>query len=104
MKYDQRHWGVEFVWADTGNYSGRTMVIKENNQTAYQYHKKQDITIFVLQGALRLTIEGRDKILNEGESYHISPKLMYRLAALQYPVTILEAGTKIEDDIVIVEK
>jgi len=103
IPHNKESWGVQLTWADTDKYSGRTLIVKENESLPYIYHKKQDITLFVLQGCVLLLIEGRKKVLNEGESYHISPKIMYRISALKGNVTILEAGTKIEDDVVIVE-
>ena len=104
IDYAQRPYGFEFCWADTPQYSAHMLVIKENEQTSYVYHKKRDKTIFVLQGTVQLTEEGKNKILNEGEKYHIAPKIMHRLIALKGDATILEVGTKIEDDIVVVEE
>ena len=80
------------------------IVIMENEKTPYMYHKIMDQTIFVLQGTLMISVEGKNKTLNEGDKYHIAPKIMHRLTALKGDVTILEVGTKIEDDIIIVEK
>jgi hypothetical protein len=43
-------------------------------------------------------------MLNEGERYHIMPKMMHRIHAIKGDVTVLEVGTKLEDDVVEVEK
>lgn len=104
MDYTQKPWGFEAVWADTDLYSAHMIIIKENEQTPYMYHKRRDKTIFVLQGIVALVEEGKTRTLGEGEKYHISPKIMHRLIALKTDATILEVGTKIEDDIVIVEE
>ena len=101
--YTQQSWGYEMCFASTPFYAAHMLLIKENEQTPYIYHKKRDKTIFVLQGVVVLVEEGKNRTLNQGEQYHISPKLMYRLKALTGDATILEVGTKIEDDIVIVE-
>lgn len=103
IDYNQEQWGIELVWADTDKYSGRILIIKENEALPYIYHKNQDITLFVLQGCVLLTIEGKNKILNSGDSQHVSPKMMYKMAALKSDAKVLEAGTKIENDIVVVE-
>jgi quercetin dioxygenase-like cupin family protein len=97
-------YGFTITYVDTPLYAARALIILENQATAYIYHKKQDLTIFVSQGRVLLTVEGRTKILNEGDSYHLSPKIMFRLAALQGDTTILEVGTKLEDDVVEVDK
>jgi len=104
MNFDKKQWGLELVWSNTENYSSKIILIKEGEKLPYIYHKKQDITLFILQGRVLLVIEGKNKMLEEGETYHIPPKLMHRIMAFQGDSTILEVGTKIEDDIVIVEK
>ena len=105
MKVDikETSWGFEGIWANTPLYSGRTLVIKEGERTPYIYHKRQDITIAVLQGLVHLTVEGASRQLNAGDIYHIRPKIMYRFHALKGDATLLEAGTKLENDTVTVE-
>jgi len=104
MDYNKHPWGYEMIWAEGKSYSGLMMVVLDGEQTPYIYHKKRDKTLFILQGVVQLVIEGRNKLLREGEKYHISPKLMHRLIAIQGDVTILEVGTQIENDVVIVEE
>lgn len=104
VNFNKTAYGHELVWADTNMYSSKVVIIKENEKTPYIYHKKQDITLFILQGIVQLIIEGRNKTLNEGDIYHIPPKLMHRIIAFKGDATILETGTKLEDDIVVVEK
>jgi mannose-6-phosphate isomerase-like protein (cupin superfamily) len=97
-------WGCQMVWADTKLYSAKTMIIKEGEQTSYIYHKKQDKTIFILNGTAQLIIEGKSRMLNAGDKFHIPPKLMHRVIALKQDLTMLEVGTQIEDDVVMVEE
>ncbi len=104
MNYKQTSWGFELVWASTTNYSGKTIIIKEGEQTEFGYCKKTDKTIFVLQGVVNLVLEARTKMLKAGEAYHINPGIMYQLAALKGDATILEAGTSIVDDFIEVKK
>ena len=104
MNFDEKPWGFEMVWADAKEYSGRILIVREGEKLPYIYHKKQDITLFILQGAVQLVIEGRTKILNEKDSYHIPPKLMHRIMAMKGDATILEVGTAIQDDVVLVEQ
>jgi mannose-6-phosphate isomerase-like protein (cupin superfamily) len=97
-------WGAEIIFANTEKYSGKTIIVLEGEQTPYIYHKKKDKTLFVLQGVVQLVVEGKSKVLQETEDYHIPPKIMHRIIALKGDATILEVGTKIEDDIVIIEE
>ena len=100
-----RPWGYEGTIISTQHYSTRVLVVKENEKTPYLYFKKRDRTIYVLQGIVHLTLEGTGKTLNEGDRYHIRPKVMSRITALKGDATIIETGTYLEDeDIIVVEK
>jgi len=102
--YKKTPWGFDLTWVNNDKYSSRVLIVREREKLPYIYHKKQDITLFILQGVVQLVIEGRNKMLNEGDTYHIPPKLMYRIIAFKGDATILETGTPQEDDIVLVEK
>ena len=97
-------WGFEGVVVSTDLYSSKIIVVNQGEQTPYVYHKKQDKTLYVLQGTANLKVEGTNKMLNEGERYHIIPKMMYKIHAIKGDVTVLEVGTKLVDDIVEVEE
>lgn len=103
MNQQPHPWGFEIQWADTELYSGNVLIVKEGERTPYVYHKKRDKSVFVLQGVVQLVVEGRNKVLNEGDSYHIPPRIMHRFAAIKGDATILEAGTKLVDDVVVVD-
>ena len=98
-----RDWGVEMVLVNKEEYACKMIIIKENAQTPYIYHKKRKKTLFLLQNAVILDIEGKNRMLKEKESFDIAPKMMHRLKAIKGEVTLLEISTKIEDDIVVVE-
>jgi len=100
---NKKPWGFEMVYADQEQYSGSVLIIKEGERTPYIYHKKRDKVFFVLQGTVNIVIEGQSKTLKEGEQIHVAPRIMHRLHAIRDDVTVLEAGTKIEDDVVVVE-
>lgn len=96
-------WGYEGVMVSSDSYSLRMFIINQGERTSYIYHKTQDKTVYVLQGIVHLVVEGRTRLLNEGERYHIQPKIMHRIHAIKGDATVLEVGTKLEDDIVVVE-
>lgn len=104
MKLNKQHWGADLLWADTEYYSAQMILINEGDKTPYLYHKKRDITLFVLEGEIVLTLNGSNKMLKSKDTVHIPPKHMWRLMAIKGESIILEAGTKIEDDVVIVER
>lgn len=95
--------GFEGIIISTNLYSAKIIVITDGEQTPYIYHKKMDKTIYILQGVANLKVEGTNKMLSEGDRYHIMPKMMHKIHAIKGDVTVLEVGTKLEDDIVEVE-
>ena len=104
MNFTEKPWGFDMTMADTKKYAGRILIVREGEKLEYIYHKNRDITLFILQGVVQLVVEGRNKLLNEKDSYHIAPKLMHRIIAFKGDATIIEIGTPLEDDIVLVER
>lgn len=98
-----KHWGTEIIWVNRDQYSGCILVIKEGQRTPYIYHKTRDKTYFLLEGTLNVTIEGKTQLVEAGKEIHIAPKIMHRLHAIKSDATVLEVGTKILDDVVMVE-
>jgi len=96
-------WGTQIVWANNELYSSGSLVIKEGEQTPYVYHKERDKTIVVLQGTLSLNVEGQKKLVGEGEIFRIKPKIMHRFYAIKGDVTLIDVGTPIVEDVVVVE-
>jgi quercetin dioxygenase-like cupin family protein len=94
-------WGFEVVWANTNLYSGRMLVIKNGERTSYIYNKHRYKTLLILQGIVVVTLDGTNRTLEEGQIVQIEPKTMNRLAAIQGDATILEAGTELEEEVVV---
>ena len=93
-------WGTEIVWSNHLEYSGRVFVIKEGDSMPFGYNKQRDKTIFVLQGIVQLRLERQTKMLQEGETYHLSSRIMHQICAIKGDATILECGTRLLDDFV----
>jgi mannose-6-phosphate isomerase len=99
-KPKQHKWGFEVHWADTDKYSGRFFIVKEGEATELGYHRKQDTTVYVLQGLVQLTLEKQTRLLQEGESYHFRPGIIHQISAIKGDATILECGTQALEDFV----
>lgn len=101
MENKKYNWGNEIFWTNTSQYSSKILIIKEGHKTDKIFSKKRDKSIIVLQGILQLQIDNTNKIIQEGETYHISPNIIHQLIAIKGDVTIIEVGTEfIEADIV----
>ena len=102
----EKPWGHELIWAHTDRYVGKTLHVKAGHALSLQYHQKKDETIHVLSGRLRFQSgeDGRleDRILEVGESFHITPGTRHRMIA-ETDCDILEASTPELDDVVRLE-
>ena len=101
-------WGLEIIWAKTGDYIGKVLFIKKEHRLSYQYHEVKEETIFLMEGALALEYEngngsGRQMIrLKAGESFHIPPKMKHRMIGIT-DCKVLEVSTPHLDDVVRLE-
>lgn len=93
-------WGFDGIIVSTEKYAVRVVLIDDGERTPYGYNKKQDKTLFVLQGVVQVNIEGTTRTLNEGERYHIRPRVKHSIHATKAAATVLEIGTKLEDDFI----
>lgn len=100
MKLDTKPWGAELLCVDAEKYSARIIILKEQERSQYGYNKHRDKTFFILQGIVNLVLEGKNKLLNEHEAYHVLPNVMHQIVALKGDATILEVGTKFENDFI----
>lgn len=96
-------WGYEVIWAHTDRYVGKILHIEAGHLLSLQYHNKKDESIYVLKGEiiLRLQQEGTliERRVAEGESFHISPRLVHQFEAVT-TADLLEASTPELDDVV----
>ena len=104
MNYTKHKWGYELVWANTKHYFARILIVLENEKMPYIYHKKRTKTLLVLNGMMQLFVEGTSKIFNSGESLNVYPNVMHQVMAIKGNVTIIECGTTLEDDMVIISE
>ncbi len=100
----EKPWGHELIWAHTERYVGKILHIKQGHALSLQYHLKKDETVHVLTGRMRFQTGGegeelRDRVLEAGQSFHITPLLRHRMIA-ETDCDILEASTPELDDVV----
>ena len=60
-------WGNEVIWAWTSRYVGKVITIEAGKRLSLQYHEHKDEWIYVLDGRLRLTLEGDDGLVETSE-------------------------------------
>jgi len=100
-------WGHELIWAKTDRYVGKILHIKAGHALSLQYHERKDETVFLLSGRMRFQTgesekELRERVLEAGESFHITPRMRHRMVA-ETDRDVLEASTPELDDVVRLE-
>ena len=99
-------WGHELIWAHTDRYVGKILHLNAGESLSLQYHEKKEETLYLLSGRVLLTLkndrEGRDVEMKSGEAFHIPPRLIHRMQAVE-DSDILEVSTTELDDVVRLE-
>jgi mannose-6-phosphate isomerase len=102
----QKPWGYELIFAKTGRYVGKILHINRGESLSLQYHEMKEETLFVVGGELELTVEfdGDRRVipLRAGEAFHIPPRLIHRMLAIE-DTDVAEVSTPELDDVVRLE-
>ncbi len=99
-------WGYEVIWAKTDRYVGKILHIEPGHLLSLQYHETKDETIHLLKGEIIFRVQEGEEVIerqmHEGESYHITPRTVHQMEAVQSS-DLLEASTPELDDVVRLE-
>jgi mannose-6-phosphate isomerase len=97
-------WGEERIFAETGRYAGKMILIRAGESLSYQYHNRKEETIHVLEGTLGLELEREgeraDLRLDPGETFHVTPGTRHRMYAEGADCLLVEVSTPELDDVV----
>jgi len=105
VKFVEKPWGHEVIWAHTPLYVGKILHIKAGQALSVQYHEKKDETIYLLSGEMiyRVGEVGGDALrevsLKSGESFRNEPGMVHQMEAVT-DCDVLEASTPHLDDVV----
>ena len=108
MRRVTKPWGHECIWAESNAYAGKLLHIDAGHMLSLQYHEKKEETIYVLSGRLHLHIADSPdtdvtiRVLETGDSFHITPLLVHRFEARE-DVVLIEVSTPELDDVVRLE-
>lgn len=103
----EKPWGHEEVFAETENYVGKILFIREGEALSLQYHEVKEETLRVLDGVLELVV-GVDVDhletlrLDGGAVFHVAPGTLHRMIAIA-DCRLLEVSTNHLDDVVRLE-
>jgi len=103
VKRVPKPWGYELIFANTDRYAGKILHVNRGESLSLQFHEIKEETLFVVSGELRLTIEvdgdRRELILRTGEAFHIPPRMIHRMEAVE-DTDVAEVSTPELDDVV----
>jgi quercetin dioxygenase-like cupin family protein len=97
-------WGHEIIWAHTGKYVGKLLVLETGKRLSFQYHDVKDEWIHVLEGRLLLTLEDdagaiAERELAAGEGAWVPTGRKHRYTAIER-ATLIEVSTPELNDVV----
>jgi len=99
-------WGHELIFAKTGRYAGKILHVNRGECLSLQYHEMKEETLYVVRGQLKLTIESdgdrRVLSLRAGEAFHIPPRLIHRMEAVE-DTDVAEVSTPELEDVIRLE-
>ena len=106
MKYVNKPWGHEEIWAHTDKYVAKILFIKAGHSLSRQYHEVKEETLRIEEGVMSLEL-GRDddietKTLRPGDIFHVPPGVVHRMTAIRN-VRVYEVSTPELDDVVRLE-
>jgi mannose-6-phosphate isomerase-like protein (cupin superfamily) len=103
QRYVEKPWGHELIWAETGRYAGKVIVIEAGKRLSLQRHERKEESLYVLSGTLNLHLEDEHGVMRvipvgPGESQHVPPGRIHRFEARDR-VELIEVSTPELDDV-----
>lgn len=103
----EKPWGHEEIWAETANYVGKVLVVRQGQRLSLQYHRCKEETLYLESGRVLCTTgdaDGplQDEILEAGSVIHLPPGRRHRFEALE-EARLFEVSTPQLDDVVRLE-
>lgn len=100
-------WGHEEIFADTTNYVGKILFIREGEALSLQYHEIKEETLRVLDGSIELRLgPSVDSLethhLKSGAVFHVAPGTLHRMTATS-DCRLLEVSTNHLNDVIRLE-
>jgi len=103
----EKPWGHEEIFAETENYVGKILFIRQGEALSLQYHAVKEETLRVLEGTLELVTGTSVERLENHQIgpeavFHVPPRTLHRMVAVT-DCLLLEVSTTQLDDVVRLE-
>ena len=102
MKFVQKPWGHELIWAETDGYVAKILHINATQRLSLQYNEQKEETVYVLEGTLlNWTDESSPpQRYGPGAIFHVKPNQIHRFGAGDGLVKLVEVSTPHLDDVI----
>ena len=92
-----KEWGQEEWFENNELYCGKILTCRDRIWSSggrYHYHIEKDETFYILEGRLRLEVEGDTMILGSGDSYRVLPGQKHRFRSEDGSCRFVEVATQ----------
>ena len=102
MKFVEKPWGFEHIWAETDDYVAKMLHIEPHQRLSLQYHEIKEETVYVLEGTLQNWTDEPTppQKFRAGSVYHVKPNQVHRFGAGDKLVRLMEVSTPHLNDVV----
>jgi len=97
MKTVKKIWGEELWVINTKKYCGKILKLKKGFFSSIHKHLEKDETFYMLEGAVKLELEKKDRKLVVGDVQRILPGQFHRFIGLEDSI-IIEFSTFHRDE------
>jgi mannose-6-phosphate isomerase len=107
-KVISKPWGSEVIWAQTADYVGKMLFVKEGQRLSLQYHEKKEESLLVNQGRIKYhwyedgdTVP-RTVVMCVGDHVDVPAGRKHRIEAIEM-ACVIEVSTPGLDDVIRLE-
>ena len=96
MKVVDKLWGFEVWFENNELYCGKKLFCRDriwSSEGDYHYHPRKDETFYIIEGKLKLDVEGIVTVLSIGEAMRIKPGTKHRFRSHGEHCIFIEVST-----------
>ena len=99
----EKNWGLEYVLVNNRDYCCKILALLPDSTSSYHFHREKHETFILWQGSCWMEINGKKRLLKEGEKAVLPPKTKHRFFNAQNGTWcyILEVSTQHKDSDVV---
>ena len=93
LQKTQKVWGLEETIVNNNYYCAKLLHLNKGYRSSLHYHHTKDETFFILEGTIKLEINGNEHTMPKESQVRIYPHQTHWFTALTENATILEIST-----------